>query len=79
MRGSRKFSRGGGRGGGVQSPRRGLTENFNMVKINDLAIPGGGGGPDPLPPPPLDPPMKKKVSYVLKRCTFKLYYKTVLE
>ena len=43
MRGSRKFSRGGG-GGGVQIPRRGLTENFNMAKINNLAIPGGGGG-----------------------------------
>ena len=33
------------RGGGVQSPRRGLTENFNMAKINNLAIPGGGGVP----------------------------------
>ena len=45
----------------VQIPRRGLTENFNMAKINNLAIPwgGGGGGPDvpPPPPPPLDPPM----------------------
>ena len=30
--------------GGVQIPRRGLTENFNMAKINNLAIPGGGGG-----------------------------------
>ena len=65
MRGSRKLSRGGGwsgGGGGVQIPTRGLTENFNMTKINNLAIPGGGGGggggPDPLsPPPPLDPPM----------------------
>ena len=61
MRGSRKFSHGGGGGGGgrggeVQIPRRGLTEIFNMAKINNLAIPGGGGGPDPLPPP-LDPPM----------------------
>ena len=48
MRGSRKFSH-----GGVQIPRRGLTENFNMAKINNLAIPGGGGGgggPDPLSP-----------------------------
>ena len=26
---------------GVQIPRRGLTENFNMAKINNLAIPGG--------------------------------------
>ena len=41
-------------GGGVQIPRRGLTEIFNMAKINNLAIPGGG--PDPLSPP-LDPPM----------------------
>ena len=56
MRGSRKFSH-----GGVQIPRRGLAENFNMAKINNLAIPvlgvcvcvwgGGGGGPDPLVPP----------------------------
>ena len=47
---------GGGRGGGgVQIPRRDLTENFNMAKINNLAIPGGGGGGlDPLSPP-LDP------------------------
>ena len=45
MRGSRKFSG----GGGVQVPRRGLTENFNMAKINNLAIPGGGSGP-PVPP-----------------------------
>ena len=29
---------GGGGGGGVQIPRRGLTENFNMAKINNLAI-----------------------------------------
>ena len=43
-------------GGGVQIPRRGLTENFNMAKINNLAIPGGGGGLDPLSPA-LDPPM----------------------
>ena len=50
------FLRGGG-GGGVQIPRRGLTEIFNMAKINDLAIPGGGGGgSDPLSPS-LDPPM----------------------
>ena len=55
MRGSRKFFQ---RGVGVQIPRRGLTENFNMAKIDNLAIPwGGGGGPDPLSPPPLDPPM----------------------
>ena len=54
MRGSRKFSQ------GVQIPRWGLTENFNMAKINNLAIPGGGvSGPPvrPLPPPPLDPSM----------------------
>ena len=43
----------GGGGGGVQIPRRGLTENFNMAKINNLAIPRGGGGPDPMSPPPL--------------------------
>ena len=43
---------GGGGGGGFQIPRRGLTEeNFNMAKINNLAIPGGGGGsPDLLSP-----------------------------
>ena len=34
----------GGVGGGVHIPRRGRTENFNMAKINNLAIPGGGGG-----------------------------------
>ena len=51
MLGSRKFSQGEGR---VQIPRRGLTENFNMAKINNLAIPGvGGGGPEPLDPPML--------------------------
>ena len=38
MRGSRKFSQGGG---GVQIPRRGLMENFNMAKNNYLVIPGG--------------------------------------
>ena len=37
---------------GVQIPRRGLTENFNMAKINNLAIPGGSGPPVPPPPPP---------------------------
>ena len=37
MHGSRKFSRG-----------RGLTENLNMAKINNLAIPGGSGPPVPL-------------------------------
>ena len=47
MRGSRKFSQGGG---GVQIPRRGLTENFNMAKINNLAIPGGVGVRTPCPP-----------------------------
>ena len=42
----------GGGGGGVKFHRRGLTENFNMAKTNNLAIPGGGGGgPDPLSPP----------------------------
>ena len=44
-------------GGGVQIPRRGLTENFNMAKINNLAIPGGRGS-GPLSPP-LDPPMNE--------------------
>ena len=39
---------------GVQIPRRGLTENFNMAKIDNLAIPGGGVR---TPCPPLDPPM----------------------
>ena len=42
MRGSRKFSQ-----GGVQIPRRGLTENFNMAKTNNLAIPGGVRTPCP--------------------------------
>ena len=44
---------------GGPNSRRGLTENFNMAKIDNLAIQGGGGGggaPDPLPAP-LDPPM----------------------
>ena len=52
-----KFLRAGGGGGGggtgVQIPRRGLLkENFNMAKINNLAIPRGGVGgvPDPLSP-----------------------------
>ena len=66
MRGSRKFSRGGG-GGGVEIPRRGLTENFNMAKINNLAIPGGGGSGPPVPP--LDPPMPFHVVLV-RYCQF---------
>ena len=37
----------------VQIPRRGLTENFNMAKINNLAILGVGR----TPCPPLDPPI----------------------
>ena len=51
------FLRGGGRG---PIPRRGQAENFNMAKINNLAIPGGGVRTPclpPPPPPPLDPPM----------------------
>ena len=64
MRGSRKFSQLGERG--VQIPRRSLTENFNMAKINNLAIPGGGGGGGvrtPCPcPPSLDPPMRVSTS-----------------
>ena len=32
-----------GRGEGVQIPRSGLMENFNMAKTNNLAIPEGGG------------------------------------
>ena len=61
MRGSRKFSQGGG---GVQIPRRGLTENFNMAKINNLAIPGGGGSGRPVPP--LDPPMPEAIGLDVK-------------
>ena len=68
------FSEGGG---GVQIPRRGLTENFNMAKINNLAIitrwggggGGGGGGkrgPDHLSPP-LDPPMRSACGFVSER------------
>ena len=60
-------------GGGVQIPRRGLTENFNMAKINNLAIITrcvcvcvGGGGPDPLSPP-LDPPMRSACGFVSER------------
>ena len=65
MRGSRKFSPGGG-GGGVQIPRRGLTENFNMAKINNLAISGGGGGRTPCPPPRLlDLPMSQIPTQIL--------------
>ena len=55
------FLKGGGGGGGVKIPRRSLTENFNMAKINNLTIPGGGGGgggPDTLYPP-LDPSIVK--------------------
>ena len=39
-----------GGGGGVQIPRSGLKENFNMAKINNLAIPGGGGSGPPVRP-----------------------------
>ena len=35
--------------GGVQIPRRGLTENFNMAKTNNLAIPAGVRTPCPPP------------------------------
>ena len=48
---------------------RGLTENINMAKINNLAIFtswGGGGGPDPLSPP-LDPPMRSACGFVSER------------
>ena len=51
MRGSRKFSQGGG--GGPNS-QKGSDINFNMAKTYNLAIPGvcvGGGTPCPLPPP----------------------------
>ena len=58
-----KFSRGWGGGGGVQIPRKGLTENFSMAKINNLAIPGGGG-PDPLPPPPFGSAHDHVTSYL---------------
>ena len=45
------FSGGWGAGRTGQIPRRGLTENFSMVKINNLAIPGVGGGVRaPCPP-----------------------------
>ena len=50
MSGSRKFSQ--WEGAGVPIPRRGLTENFNMAKINNLAIPGGVQTPCPPSPPP---------------------------
>ena len=35
-----------GGGGGVKISRRGLTENFNMAKINNLAIPPSGSAHD---------------------------------
>ena len=43
----------GGGGGGVQIPRRGLTENFNMAKINNLAIITRRGGEVRTPCHPL--------------------------
>ena len=46
-----KIFSGVGGGGGVQILRGGLTENFNMAKINNLAIPGGGGSGPPFHPP----------------------------
>ena len=46
MRGSRKFSRGGG--GVVQIPRRGLTEYFNMAKSPDPLSPSGTAHELPL-------------------------------
>ena len=46
---------------GVQIPRRGLTENFNMAKINNLAIPGGGVRTPCPPPPPKDPLMRDQL------------------
>ena len=59
-------------GSGVQIPRRGLTENFNMAKTNNLAIPGG---PDPLSPPPPDSPMHSTCrfpAYIYHVCLFEL-------
>ena len=40
-------------GGGGPNSQKGSDGNFNMVKINNLAIPGRSGPPVP----PLDPPM----------------------
>ena len=53
-------------GGGVQIPRRGLTENFNMAKINNLAIitrRGGGGVRTPCHPLWIRPCDRLAVSY----------------
>ena len=52
MRGSRKFSQAGEGGGGVQIPRRGLTENFStwqkLSKDKSILYGNSRGGPDPL-------------------------------
>ena len=38
-----KYQSSNGGGGGPNSQKGSVTENFNMAKINNLAIPGGGG------------------------------------
>ena len=59
------FSGGGGGGGGVQIPKRGLTENFNMAKINNQAIPGG---PDPLFPLLIRPCYCPYILFCIRGC-----------
>ena len=49
-------------GGGVQIPRRGLTQNCNMAKIKNLAIPGGSG--PPVPPPSGSAHVSHGVAYI---------------
>ena len=49
-----------GEGGRVQIPIRGLTENFNMAKINNMAISEGSG--PPVPPSGSAHDLKKKLT-----------------
>ena len=76
MRRSRKFSQGGG-GGGGQSPRSGLTENFNMANINNLAFPGGGGSGPPVPSSVSAHDMFRL--FVFPSCSVFLYGRTTAE
>ena len=75
MRGSRKFSRGGGGGGGEGGPipRKSLTENFNMTKINNLAIPGGSGPPVSTPPGSAHAHLKYRMYKTAQKCYWLIF------
>ena len=77
MRGFRKFPR------GVKIPRRGLTENFNMAKINNLAYPPSGSAHDASDLVSIKLPALFHVTVeidtymqIIMKCSNKVYYYT---